>query len=64
MTSEFKGHFGLESATSILLPTIKLLANLILSKYSSTEASFSTLNNIKSNRRSSLTEEHLRLLSL
>ena len=48
---------------SIHKPTIKLLAIRILSLFSSTyvcEASFSALNNIKSKRRSKLTDEHLR----
>ena len=48
---------------SIQKPTIKLLATQILSLFSSTyvcEASFSALNNIKSKRRSKLTDDHLR----
>ena len=47
----------------ILKPTIKLLATRILSLFSSTyvcEASFSALTNIKSKRRSRLTDENLR----
>ena len=51
---------------SIQKPTIKLLDTRILSLFSSTyenifyEASFSALNNIKSKRRSRLTDENLR----
>ena len=44
-------------------PTIKLLATRILSLFSSIyvcEALFSALNNIKSKRRSKLTDDHLR----
>ena len=47
---------------SIHKPNIKLLATRILSMFSSTyvcEASFSALNNIKSKRRSRLTDKHL-----
>ena len=43
-------------------PTIKLLATQILGLFTSTyvcEASFFSLNNIKSKRRSRLTDEHL-----
>ena len=48
---------------SLQKPTIKLLATRILSLFSSTyvcKASFSALNNIKSKRRSRLTDDHLR----
>ena len=48
---------------SIQKPTIKLLCTRILSLFSPTyvcEASFSAINNIKSKRRSRLTDENLR----